>query len=66
MDSTHLLYFKAIAESESLTKAAQSLHISQPALSKSLSALEKELGRPLFNRVGGRLYLNADGRLLLD
>ena len=61
-----MFYFKEIAESESLTKAARALHISQPALSKSLSALEKELGRSLFNRVGGRLYLNADGRALLE
>ena len=66
MDSTHLFYFKEIAQSESLTKAAGSLHISQPALSKSLSTLEKELGRNLFNRVGGRLYLNADGKALLE
>lgn len=66
MDSTHLLYFKAIAEVESLTKAAQTLHISQPALSKSLANLEKELGRSLFNRIGGRLYLNSDGRALLE
>ena len=61
-----MFYFKAIAEAESLTKAAQSLHISQPALSKSLANLEKELGRSLFNRVGGRLYLNSDGKALLE
>lgn len=66
MESTQLFYFKAIAEAESLTKAAQSLHISQPALSKSLAALEKDLGRSLFNRVGRRVYLNGDGRRLLD
>ena len=66
MESTHLLYFKAIAEAESLTKAARRLHISQPALSKSLANLEKELGRSLFNRVGGRLYLNSDGKALLE
>lgn len=66
MESTHLLYFKAIAEAESLTQAARSLHISQPALSKSLNNLEKELGRSLFNRVGGRLYLNSDGKALLE
>lgn len=66
MESTHLFYFKAIAEAESLTQAAQSLHISQPALSKSLANLEKELGRSLFNRVSGRLYLNADGKALLE
>lgn len=66
MESTHLLYFKAIAEAESLTQAANTLHISQPALSKSLANLEKELGRSLFNRVGGRLYLNRDGQALLE
>lgn len=66
MESTHLFYFKAIAEADSLTQAARSLHISQPALSKSLANLEKELGRSLFNRVGGRLYLNSDGKALLE
>ena len=66
MESTHLFYFKAIAESENLTKAARILHISQPALSKSLINLEKELGRSLFNRIGGRLYLNSDGKALLE
>lgn len=61
-----MLYFKAIAEAKSLTQAAHTLHISQPALSKSLANLEKELGRSLFNRVGGRLYLNSDGKALLE
>ena len=42
------------------------LHVSQPALSKSLANLEKELGRSLFNRIGGRLYLNSDGKALLE
>ncbi|MCI2131594.1 MAG: LysR family transcriptional regulator [Eubacterium sp.] len=66
MDSTHLFYFKTIAESESLTKAARKLYISQPALSKSLANLEDELGTPLFNRTGGRLYLNDNGKILLQ
>jgi len=66
MESTQLFYFKAIAEAESLTQAARKLHISQPALSKSLANLEKELGCSLFNRVGGRLYLNSDGKALLE
>ncbi len=66
MDSTRLFYFKAIAESDSLTKAAKKLYISQPALSKSLAALEEELGTSLFNRVAGRLYLNAEGKILLN
>ena len=66
MDSNHLFYFKAIAEAGSLTQAARLLHVSQPALSKSLARLEADLGRSLFNRVGGRLYINGDGKALLE
>ena len=66
MDSNRLLYFKAIAESESITKAAAKLFISQPALSKSLTSLEDELGCTLFNRVGRKLYLNSNGKRLLE
>jgi len=66
MDSTDLIYFKVIAETGSLTRAAEKLHISQPALSKRLTNLEKELGCSLFNRIGGRLYINSEGRTLLE
>ena len=52
MDSNRLLHFKAIAECENITKAADKLFISQPALSKSLSSIEAELGCMLFNRIG--------------
>ena len=65
MDSKRLLYFKAAAETESLTKAAEKLYISQPALSKSLASTEEELGTKLFDRRGGRLFLNEQGRILL-
>ena len=65
MDSNRLMHFKAIAESENISKAADSLFISQPALSKSLSLLEDELGCSLFNRVGRRLHLNDNGKTLL-
>jgi DNA-binding transcriptional LysR family regulator len=65
MDSNRLIQFKAIAELESLTKASEKLFISQPALSKSLSNLEEELGCKLFNRVGRRLFINSEGRKLL-
>ena len=66
MDSNRLLQFKAIAESGNMSKAAEKLFVSQPGLSKSLSVLEAELGCKLFNRVGRKLYLNADGRKLLQ
>ena len=65
MDSTHLMYFKAIAETQNMRQASKQLFISQPALSKSLASLEKELGCSLFDRRNGRLVLNVHGQELL-
>lgn len=65
MELTQLKYFKKVAEKESLTKAAQELHTSQPALSKSLKSLESELGFSLFDRINKHLKLNAYGEIVL-
>lgn len=65
MDITALEYFKIIAESGSLTKAAQQLHITQPAMSAMLKKLEDELGAPLFDRSPNRIYLNKTGEIAL-
>lgn len=65
MDITQLQYFKIIAETESLTKAAESLHISQPAMSAMLKKLEQELGVTLFDRSANRIYLNQTGEVAL-
>lgn len=46
-----------------LSKAAASLHLTQPALSRSMQRLEEELGVSLFERTGNRLYLNENGKL---
>lgn len=62
MDSAQLAYFLRIAEMEHMTNAARTLHISQPALSRSIRLLEEELGVRLFDRVGRRLVLNEQGR----
>ena len=49
MIETRLLnYFLAIAREENMTNAANTLHISQPALSKQMTDLEKQLGTRLF------------------
>lgn len=66
MEIQQLEYFKMIAECGSLTKAAQKLHTSQPSLSRSLRALEDELGTPLFDRVGRNIVLNSAGQVALD
>lgn len=65
MDITALEYFKIIAESGSLTKAAQQLHITQPAMSAMLKKLEEELGVELFDRSPNRIHLNKAGEVAL-
>ena len=63
MDINQLQSFQTIIEMKNLTKAADKLHISQPALSASLSRLEHELGYVLFDRVSRRLQLNDYGQI---
>lgn len=65
MELTHLLYFRTIAECGTISKAADQLHVSQPALSMALKKLEKELGTPLFMRSNNHLVLNDAGRTAL-
>ncbi len=65
MELLQLQYFQTIARTEHMTKAAQELRISQPALSVTLSRLEEELGVPLFDRVGRKIRLNAFGKAFL-
>ncbi len=55
-----------IAECGSLTKAAETLYISQPALSKTLKNLEVELGCRLFTRIGHKMTITKEGKRLLE
>lgn len=64
MTLKQLGYFLVIAETESITKSAELLHISQPPLSLQLKALEEELGVPLFVRDKKGLTITKAGRLL--
>jgi len=57
--------FIAVAQAGNVTRAADSLSITQSAASMSLADFETQLGRKLFDRVGKRLQLNDSGRLLL-
>jgi len=50
MEINNLKYFLAVAREEKMSKAAEQLHVSQPTLSKTLKALEEELGKKLFIR----------------
>ncbi|CAM5190825.1 DNA-binding transcriptional LysR family regulator OS=Castellaniella defragrans OX=75697 GN=HNR28_000464 PE=3 SV=1 [Castellaniella defragrans] len=53
--------FIAVATSGTVRRAAEQLHLTQPAVSMALSDLERHLGTPLFDRVRGRLRLNTQG-----
>lgn len=66
MELTLLYYFKTVAEIENITKAAESLYISQPALSKAIAKLEKSLDVTLFERRKGRISLSAMGRVYYE
>ena len=66
MNSEQLRQFKAIAETGSLTKAAEQLYVTQPALSMALSKLEDEIARPLFTRQGKTLKITESGIKLLE
>jgi DNA-binding transcriptional LysR family regulator len=57
--------FVEVAESGSFSRAAEQLHLTQPAVSKRIAALEQRLGRPLFDRVARRITLTDAGRALL-
>lgn len=66
MELEQLRQLDAIAREGTMSAAARALHLSQPALSRSLARLEAELDQPLFDRPGRRLVLNDAGRVALE
>jgi DNA-binding transcriptional LysR family regulator len=66
MDFRHIKAFIAVADTLSVTKAAERLHISQPPLSRHIHQLEEELGLTLFLRHRHGVTLTDDGRRLLE
>jgi DNA-binding transcriptional LysR family regulator len=66
LDLRHVRTFVTVAEIGTVSKAAERLHVAQPALSRQIANLEDELGLKLFDRVGRRLMLTSEGERLLN
>lgn len=65
MELSQLRYFTAVAQLGNMSKAAETMFVSQPNLSTSLSRLEEEVGVPLFERRRGKITLNQSGECFL-
>ena len=65
MENKNVATFVKIVEFNNFTKAADSLGYSQAAVTAQIKSLEKELGVPLFDRVGKRIFLTQAGKTFL-
>ncbi len=66
MNYQHLEYFLKAAEYQHYTRAAEELHITQPALTKAILGIEDELGAPLFVKQGRNIELTKYGSIFFD
>lgn len=66
MDVRQLTYFAEVAKQHSFTKAAHTLHVTQPTISKMVRQLEMELGTTLFDRSNKRVMLTDAGEIVLE
>ncbi|WP_326609389.1 LysR family transcriptional regulator [Streptomyces scopuliridis] len=66
MDVRQLEYFLAVVDHGGFNRAASALYLSQPSLSQSVRALERDLGSELFHRIGRRAVLTEAGAALIE
>jgi DNA-binding transcriptional LysR family regulator len=66
MDIQTLRWFQAVADGATVTETAEIAHISQPALSRALARVEREVGTPLLHRSGRLLSLTPAGRIFKE
>ncbi|UNX72216.1 transcriptional regulator CynR [Klebsiella aerogenes] len=66
MNIRYVRYFLAVAEHQGFTRAAEALHISQPALSQQIRMLEESLDAQLFDRSGRHIHLTDAGEVFLQ
>lgn len=65
MTLKHMKIFLAVSQEESITKAAQKLHLSQPAVSVAIKELEDYYGIKLFDRISRKLFITENGKRFL-
>ncbi|WP_281078529.1 LysR family transcriptional regulator, partial [Variovorax paradoxus] len=66
MNLQQLEHLLVLAETGSFSRASEKVHLTQPALSRSIQMLEQELGMPLIDRIGKRNELTPFGAMVLD
>lgn len=66
MDLRQASYVVAVVDEGSFTAAAESIPVSQPALSQAIASLERELGAPLFHRIGRKVVLSTAGEAFVE
>jgi DNA-binding transcriptional LysR family regulator len=66
MELRHLRYFVGVGEEQHFGRAAERLHVAQPALSRQIQDLEREIGFLLFDRLPRGVRLSAAGKLFLS
>ena len=66
MNTTQLHYFMTLSQTLNYSTAAQQLFITQPTLSRSIMALEDEIGTKLFFRENGNVSLTPAGKLMQE
>src|SRR5690348_13933774 len=66
MELRHLRYFVAVGEEQHYGRASRRLRVAQPALSRQIQDLEKDIGFALFERLPRGVRLSAAGKLFLE
>mgnify|MGYP000500382560 FL=1 len=66
MTIRHFLIFIAVASTESITKAAQLLYVTQPTVSVAIREMEQHYGTRFFDRINQRLHITEEGKALLS